>query len=73
LVCTLSRESQSPITWSKMLFLMLFIQFLNKKKKCLMMRLPQTSFNWMMNKNRFLCQLKPTMLWSNNPGPFISS
>jgi hypothetical protein len=52
---------------------MLFIQFLNKKKRCLMMRQPQTNLSWMMNKNRFHWQLRPTMLWNNNQGPFISS
>ncbi len=74
MVCTLLRENQSQIiTWSKMLFPMLFTQLLNRKKKYLMMRQPQTSFNWMMNKNRFLWQLKLTMLWISNPGPSISS
>jgi hypothetical protein len=72
LVCILSKENLSPKTWSKTLFPMLFIQFLNKKKRCLMMRQPQTNLSW-MNKNRFHWQLRPTMLWNNNQGPFISS
>ena len=37
------------------------------------MKLPQTSLNWMMSKNRFLWPLRPTMPWNNNPGPFTSS
>ena len=56
-----------------MLFLMSFTQFLNRKKKYLMMRQPQTSFNWMTNKNRFLWQLKQTMPWTSNRGRSISS
>ena len=56
-----------------MLFLMSFTQSLNRKKKFLMTRQPQTSFNSMTNKNRFLWPLKQTMPWTSNPGPSISS
>jgi hypothetical protein len=46
LACILLRVNlNQPIKWSKMLFLMLFIQFLNKKKKFLMMRQHQMNFN----------------------------